>query len=843
MSNNEPEQVQYEDGGQSPTGLEAANPAPVWTEVSWKLDNGEADYTPDDDDDDLPTGEEKETEDADIPIVSAYSDNPNKPPASIDDPVEEEKYAKDYLEIMEAVHPSKSTSIWQELEEDGTPIPAHIQAILDSRYSEETPSLLSTRSGKLEVDTEFVDTLAAEKSKVHAAWNELPDYLRVRTTIEVVQQYLEGVPVQPSIHHITKTGFALQPGRTITTLNKSVRSVCLWLNKRHYLMFGHDMPNWAQHSAVLEGTEAGSLVEVELMFKLVQSMHQSLSLYGFYVLINDKEAMMQPFASEDLSTRIRTQKARGLAAIRGSNSGALWNGFSHIKLMPFKVEGKLGGNGVGWPRFVRPCPIVPRHGFIESRVAFNEGHQKKIIAAALKEDKEAEIVTMPIASGRYSAVLTPIGIAWGRGNDGATSGEATFLPAPTSISNFSTATGLKARTMVAANVTRSPYIELVEHYGEIKMVQLRDGPEQPVEANYIPHEVTVEQVLTPNSAASLLRWEEKLEANKRKKGTVVLCLGQTLASHYAVQAMERGISVICDPGQLDLSYRNTTAALKGKTLKPIEGARIVRREGDLRRAADWLAYAIATRRRWAYMFNEGILTSSPANPHDLALGCTLPHCCLGWSMARNQGQVWAYGVASVYIHAMASCAGELRHFHTAGPGCPKYGRQKPTTDLEALFGMPNNPPSRTEIQRYGFTIPPRNSAAAQAAELPFFKGLEMLDAVIEDFGKEGWGSHFGGPKWKECTLYTQNLGKAIHDFCLRPTERNWGRVVRHLNVVVHVAHNGNKLLTKWIGPHYLDYSASAPVWALTTPFVGALASGYISDTLPTGIRNRIEEIN
>lgn len=223
----------------------------------------------------------------------------------------------------------------------------------------------------------------------------------------------------------------------------------------------------------------------------------------------------------------RTQKARGIVAL-SRHSGEY--------VPPFKVHNARDVNPdklIGF--FSRPCPVRPRHGFVDSRKvnSLQEGHA--LIRETLLADPEAEIVTMPLIEAALSGIWTTGLLTIGRGHDGATSGTSAWnLPALGNLVN--------GRVLTEAGVQGNPYVEIlwpsgVENY---RLVQLRDGPALPKTQDFIPHPIRVQHIL--HAAGDLLWWERKLQS--AAPGTVVYHPGGSLASHYAIHAVLNQVPVL-----------------------------------------------------------------------------------------------------------------------------------------------------------------------------------------------------------------------------------------------------------------------------------------------------------
>ena len=217
----------------------------------------------------------------------------------------------------------------------------------------------------------------------------------------------------------------------------------------------------------------------------------------------------------------RTQKVRGVVALKyGITYYCIARGpeiTGIIQDFPDLIEnGRWIAAPHVFPCFARPCPVQPRHGFVDSVAVFDAGQVLDVLAAAKKADKGAELLLMPLLSSRYSGVITTAGVALGMGNAGATSGgsRSVFIPAPVDL-------GKRAEKINAdsAGVTDSPYIEFVENNFAPVLVQIRNGPPPPGggSPNWIPRKVEVREIITPRmglhfSLVDLMEWESPSDA-------------------------------------------------------------------------------------------------------------------------------------------------------------------------------------------------------------------------------------------------------------------------------------------------------------------------------------------
>lgn len=237
-------------------------------------------------------------------------------------------------------------------------------------------------------------------------------------------------------------------------------------------------------------------------------------------------ALPPPQAPADAGPR--TQKARGIVALARYHAPDL--------VPPFEVHSAKvvdPNRLIGF--FSRPCPMRPRHGFVDSRKVSTIEEGCALIRETLDADPDAEIVTMPLIDAAFSGIWTTGLLTIGRGHDGATSGSAAWsVPALGNLVTEFTAT--------EAGVNENPYVEILwpDKDDTYRLVQLRDGPALPRTENYIPHPVEVKEVIL--ATGDLLIWEETMR--KASAGTVVHHPGGSLASHYAIHAVLNRIPVV-----------------------------------------------------------------------------------------------------------------------------------------------------------------------------------------------------------------------------------------------------------------------------------------------------------
>ena len=236
------------------------------------------------------------------------------------------------------------------------------------------------------------------------------------------------------------------------------------------------------------------------------------------------------------SNEIRTQKARGIYALSVA-------GFAVPK---FRVAGTLAAflfywqqfkNDFGFDAFCRPCPMLPRHGFVGSRVVRSESEVNALWNASVAEDSNAEVVLMPPVDAAWSAIVSDDQVAISEGNDGATGSRRSrkiFLAAR--LANLPrTQAGLADNDKVAA------FVEVVADASKVYVVQLRAGERIARTLDFVPQAVTVKHIENPLNYSDT-QWEHAVK--NFKPGTVVYASGACMTSHAAIHAKMSGVPFV-----------------------------------------------------------------------------------------------------------------------------------------------------------------------------------------------------------------------------------------------------------------------------------------------------------
>lgn len=205
-----------------------------------------------------------------------------------------------------------------------------------------------------------------------------------------------------------------------------------------------------------------------------------------------------------------------------------------------------------FPTFARPCPIRPRHGFVDSRIVNDHEELKIVTAETLAADPDGEVLLCRPIHAEWSAVYTPGLVTVGKGNDGATAGKHT--------TNFPLGPINWHMPLKAAGIGKeeAPYVELVgEGYENTYVTQLRAGPPLHRAGNFVPHQIIVKEVLRVDPSLSLLDWEALMVSKKDTEGLVIYHPGGSPIDHFSVHARSFNIPIIF-----------TKEPVEGLTLEP-----------------------------------------------------------------------------------------------------------------------------------------------------------------------------------------------------------------------------------------------------------------------------------
>lgn len=578
-----------------------------------------------------------------------------------------------------------------------------------------------------------------------------------------------------------------------------------------------------------------------------------------------KAAAYKNYANTD---RYLTQKAKGLAWLRSTNGvmALKHTGFlrppSAFRVLPYD-EPEL-------PTFARPCPMRPRHGFVESQLCTSWRQLMALVHATARADPEGEIILMPEIRGIYSLLINNSGTAIGKGNDGATSGtSALFIPAPTPAKALTEALMQGGYSFPSdVGLKQSPYIEAVRSDDArlgFDAVQLRDGPEISAASEYIPRKVKVRKVLEMSDAKGidvLLEWEKMVLEASKKTGTVAYLPKHPLSSHFAIHAISHGVPVV-----------TKKRPELGQTLPPAASKPPAMKKGQYGVLADLLAMWLLESRPPSKILWPDKTTSegeSPLTEQTIGTALAIAHSHMHWGGAWPYLHLRAFGAAITARAILCGCLGEARHFYGHGPGTrlikaetgymfmQNYHSWPTELDLEGRkafnkewqvcceekglgyylsarlhltswekVGDGGSPvPNKNQSERLhygdGFPRPTRDHIFVCGTKLHPRTLQELGPLLEEDLKGPGWGSSYGGARWAKSAYLGTRLLNAIMDFLEDPDRPTWVRVVRRMNTAVNSAHNGGDVLSKWAFQQKLDNIAQAPCLGFTASWLPEL---------------------
>lgn len=561
-----------------------------------------------------------------------------------------------------------------------------------------------------------------------------------------------------------------------------------------------------------------------------------------YTIIPFPDELYDPYhpKQEQNVYTLRTQKARGFRFAQ-DRVGPFGTVHPHGYVFP-----QTDMRHVAWPQFVRPCPGVPRHGFVDSRVVNDLKDFMGLYVEAKQADPDAEMIVMPFLSGRYSAVSTNAGITFGWGNDGVTAGgkgEVFHIPARVSPEHWMDNAGsfeLRRGNLESIGVTTNLYIEMVENNGKLQVVQYRDGPAQPFARDIAPEPgmVPLRYLDGRPWVDNLLGWERAVkdligyvdDRGLQRHKVVVYAPNMPMSSHVVVHGLAAGFTVITSP-QDEETYRKEERATLGFGLSSPRPLNEVFKlelgeEPDPLTAEDyrWIAAEAA-----AY-------AGSALTPADTTSKSYLEYTALT-AIGTVQGEgVWgpethlkalrAFAPPTLLRLTFAAVFGELRHWWTGnGPGRNSIEDGDDDDDFTGL-----KPKTRRHLPDLTGSDYNRWDIYDQVLSPDFLTRYPLrtihaaLRAAEADFTAPGWSTSYGGPGWAQIAREARLSLAAYRRFLKTPSQGNWQALIMDLNKLINTAHNNGSAFNKYINYEgaFLDQVSTAPQVAFTNPCAAEL---------------------
>jgi hypothetical protein len=393
----------------------------------------------------------------------------------------------------------------------------------------------------------------------------------------------------------------------------------------------------------------------------------------------------------------RTQKARGVAALK--DTGYNTPSFEVYGIERFTDE-NVSLTQILLNRFVRPCPIRPRHGFVDSRPIHTIEDAIKIVKETVAVEPEAELLVMPFINAEFSGIWTDGLLAVGKGNDGATAGHSSRnipiigYPSTPATSRFDWNSALQS-----GGITEAPYLELLwkpsestAHMYTNYFVQLRNGPKLPATVDFIPASIEVKNVVL--AEGDLLEWETKIKTFAA--GTVIYHPNGSLASHYAVHAVLNNVPVMV-----------SREPEIGETLVPNAETP----NPDI------------TKIRAGFLLGATLEMDYKTAAYAMLVACHSTALWLG-----KQDALLGFGMGCAYRLTLAAALGEMRH-HRERKRCP----DRDSVYLRVWDRVLDNATRTRYI------------------------------AALDSFYNDNWRTSFGGRKWYEFTKWAGEIYNMLID--------------------------------------------------------------------------------
>jgi hypothetical protein len=448
----------------------------------------------------------------------------------------------------------------------------------------------------------------------------------------------------------------------------------------------------------------------------------------------------------------KTQKAKGFDALR-RHAGTYC-------VPPFTLQAAKGSKPETLKgRFVRPCPMTPRHGFVDSRMVLDVEDGKKLIEETLKADPQAEFIVMSKIDAKWSGIWTPGKIIIGPGNDGATAGHGSIA-----INVAGDMFQGRDDMLALAGIKDSVYAEMLwePHPGAVRnqppthyFVQLRDGPKLPETIDHIPNEMVIKNIIL--AEGDLLEWETKMK--NQPEGTVVHHPGGSLASHYAVHAVLNGIPVLI-----------SRFPEIGETLAPTQDGEIKPDIEAIRRGFHYGMTVETDYNSATFLMLLGVhSTAQWLGKYDVLLGASL-------------------GLA--YRLTITAAVGEWRHRPT---------RKKAKLSREVVY-------SRIFDRVVGRKVLAKIRPMGEIKEHTTAPIHGLYMRTLKDFRQIVWPEGMGGDQWFQFTQW----GAVILNNVL---DGNVNAALAAMNNAVHASHNNGWGFNKFAEGGAMDRVAKAPVYA------------------------------
>jgi hypothetical protein len=482
-----------------------------------------------------------------------------------------------------------------------------------------------------------------------------------------------------------------------------------------------------------------------------------------------------------------SQKIRGCLAAASYQHG----GFYKIDAL---VNSLVVIGRVGWKCiqagidsfFVRPCPLVPRHGFVDSRVL--DGKDTLGLEMIYKEIEAAgeqiQLIISPIIDGLASSIVTDNSITIGPGNDGATAGKnSKSLLFQTGFDRM-----IKKYTNWSSFSYNLPpesslYCEFV--YGSLfpipYIVQIREGPKTSGSVDFIPEDITVKEVISDAKLPEdLLAWESFIAESAVRPGLVFNHTSGSLASHYAVHCVVNNIPVVC-----------SRRVQPGERLHKIveEKKNYINIARNCRAA---LGLMQRPRHKESIKFHRG---------EDLLLGLASIHASstANWNHSDTATMLF-YGFLALIKTVAVLCAGEARHARSNADSGSDVALNK-AGRAGRLF---------RKLSRGNGNGGSRNKVYKTIYDMGLSNWMMSLYFARYMFEMPIWSEGFGGKSWRLCTEAGIQALEDMVEFLDSPSSKTFNALLMSTNKLAALVHNNGRLYNKLVNDQEADAVAMYP---------------------------------
>jgi hypothetical protein len=466
----------------------------------------------------------------------------------------------------------------------------------------------------------------------------------------------------------------------------------------------------------------------------------------------------------------QTQKARGIRELQQTNDGRRITHHFGLEVPDYilirdeaQFEQAITSQFFGCHHkpFARPCPKIPRHGFLDSKPVHTIDEARELFRQMRSIDPDSEIILMQRIDASHNAVITNTTAAIGLGHDGATSGKAAIsLPVHGELRTYKD----------SVSITEEPYLEIVydtSSSNNAKAVQLRNGPALPRTKDIIKETLIVDEIIDVEKfepKGDLLAWEEFTQGIRRdqeagkRKGLVIVHLNGPIGSHFCVHAVINNIPFI-----------TSHYPVIGEQLEASKPSEI-----DYREVKKGIEIGLS---REFYEKLKPAFSKYGSDSHSNAykgLVFTSLYALHGYPVAgREESKLIGLGIANLIRVSVCAALGEVRHHK----------------GLVHLQGSS----TRDHVYKKYFQHT--------------LEGIKKLKVTEQIFLDGSWSDSYGGKNWASCTSATISLVNYAISFVKSPGEKAFRKLMEQFNRLINEVHNGGKFLNKFISNKHFDFAA------------------------------------